>query len=244
MNRPKSHRDSAFTIIEMMVAVFVFSLVLASLFGSWRVMRSGVDGGLRVAAEAQRVRMTAVTIEQALTGAQFFQGNAPLYSFNVDTSGTHGALSFVSNLGDSFPGSGVFNGERVRRVTFTVEPTKESDSSLVMRQNSLLAPAEQVDDPVPIVLARDVSVFQLEFWDSRKGEYAPEWLFTNQLPRIVRFTVGFGAEGKYSKHPKELFTRAVYLPSSGVPGFMQGSTPLPGAPGGGGLVPSPVPPIQ
>ena len=35
------------------------------------------------------------------------------------------------------------------------------------------------------VLARDVTLFSLQFWDREKMEYVPEWLYTNQLPQKV-----------------------------------------------------------
>lgn len=232
----------AFTLVEVMVASFLFALLLTSLYASWQGVRMGVDGGLRVAREAQRARMAGVVLEQALFGAQFFQANAPLYAFLADTSGGFGALSFVSCLGDSFPGAGLYGGERIRRVTFTVDDAANGGRQLVLRQNSILAPPDTVDDPYPIVLASDVSVFQLEFWDPRIGEYAPEWLNTNQLPPIVRVTLGFGAR-KGSSRPPELVTRVVRIASTGVPASLQAGRPLPpgrpGPPGAPGVVPTP-----
>jgi len=97
-------------------------------------------------------------------------------------------------------------------VTFVVDP----DNQLVLRQNSLLAPDDRDFESYPIVLAKEVSVFQLEFWDGRRGEYIPEWLSTNQLPQVVRVTLGFGSQGRYSKRPAELVSRVVRIPSSAV----------------------------
>jgi hypothetical protein len=77
----------------------------------------------------------------------------------------------------------------------------------------------------PIVLAKEVSVFQLEFWDPRKGEYAPEWLVTNQLPLVVRVTLGFGSTGRFAKQPAQLVTRVVRIPSSTVSPVAQGGVP-------------------
>ena len=154
--------------------------------------------------------MAIQTLDQALTGAQLFQGNAALYSFIADTSGSFAALSIATSLSGSFPGNGYFRGERLRRVTFIVD----QDNQLVLRQNSLLAPDDRDFESYPIVLAKEVSVFQLEFWDGRRGEYIPEWLSTNQLPQVVRVTLGFGSQGRYSKRPAELVSRVVRIPSN------------------------------
>ncbi len=214
----------AFTLIEVLVAMFIFAMILTSLYGMWRIITQSSRVTLKLATDAQRSRMAVQSVEQALTGAQLFQANAALYSFVVDTSGSFGALSFATSLSTTFPGSGFFNGERLRRVTFLVD----DNNQLVVRQNSLLSPPEDEFETYPIVLAKDVSVFQLEFWDGRKGEYVPEWLFTNQLPAVVRVTLGLGATGRYAKQPEQLVTRVVRIPSGTVPANAQ--SPGPGAP--------------
>lgn len=193
--------------------MFIFALVMASLYSTWRVVLQSTDAALKLTAQAQRARMAVRSVEQALNGAQLFQANAALYSFVADTSGSFGAISFATSLGESFPGSGYFQGERLRRVTFLVDDNNE----LVLRQNSLLAPPEEEFETYPIVLAKEVSVFQLEFWDPRRGEYIPDWLQTNQLPQRLRVTLGFGQTGRYAKRPEQLVTRVIHIPSSTVP---------------------------
>ena len=84
----------------------------------------------------------------------------------------------------------------------------------------------------PIVLARDVSGFQVEFMDQRRGEFKPEWTQTNSLPALVRVSVGFGRKGRYSSDPAEVVTRIVRIPSAGVAGEAQA-----GPPGGNNLPP-------
>lgn len=209
---------SAFTLIEVLVAMFIFALILTSLYGTWRVLTQSTNAAMELTAQAQRSRMAMQSVEQALTGAQLFQANAALYSFIVDTSGSFGAMSFATSLSRTFPGSGFFNDERLRRVTFLVD----DDNQLVVRQNSLLSPPDQEFETYPIVLAKNVSVFQLEFFDVRKGEYVPEWLLTNQLPAVVRVTLGFGLTGRYAKRPEQLVTRVVRIPSGTVPAGAQG----------------------
>jgi type II secretion system protein J len=216
----RSRSVAGFTLIEVLVATLLFGLVLASLYGTWRVVLTSTDAALRITARSQRARMASVTIDQALTSAQLFQANGSLYSFICDTSGHFAELSFVSTLGDSFPGSGVFGEERVRRVSFLVSPGANGGNDLVMYQNSLLDLPEQTK-PYEIILAHDITAFQLEFWDRRKGEYVPEWLFTNQLPQIVRVTLGLGSDGRYSRKSLEIVSRVVIVPAVSIPPFLQ-----------------------
>ena len=234
--RSRTPRRIAFTLIEVMVAMAVFSLVMLSLYSTWRILSQSTEAALRLTARAQRSRIAIQSLESALMGAQLFQANAPLYSFLVDTSGSYAAISMASMVSEGFPGSGYFNGERLRRITFTVE----NDGDLVLRQNSLLAPAEGEFETHPLVLAREVSAFQLEFWDIQRAEYVPEWLATNRLPQVVRMTVGIGQAGRFSKQPLQRITRVITIPSSAVAAALQvqpipGQPGVPGAPGGPGL---------
>ncbi len=208
---------SAFTLVELLVAIVVFGLVVSILYGTWTLVLRGNESALKLAGEAQRTRMAARTIEDALVSAVYFSQNPSHYSFNVDTSGKFAALSFVGHLGESFPGSGYFDGERVRRVTFLVESGKEGKSELKLYQNSMLAAGLEQDQGLyPLILARDVSQFTLDFFDPQKGEWLQEWIHTNQLPRIVRVTLGIGHGPRGSTVPDELICRIIRLPAVGV----------------------------
>jgi hypothetical protein len=209
------------------VATFVFAIVLASLFGTWRIIARSTERALELTSEAQRTRVALQSLESGLGSAQLFQANAPLYAFLADTSGRFAALSFVATLPDSFPGSGFFEGQRLRRLTLQVEASPDGGSDLVLRQNPVLAPPEVDIDTHPLVLAREVSQFQLEFWDRQAGEFVTEWLRTNQLPLAVRLTLGLGRSGRFSSQPATLVTRTIRLPDNVVGADLQGGAAAP-----------------
>ena len=50
----------------------------------------------------------------------------------------------------------------------------------------------------PIVLAKNVRDFELEFWDNRRNDWTDEWRQTNQLPRLVMFTLRI-ADNEYAR---------------------------------------------
>lgn len=217
----------AFTLIEVLVATFVFAIVLASLFGTWRVIARSTETALRLATEAQRTRLALQLLESSLGSAQIFQRNARLYSFEADTSGNYAALSYVATLPDSFPGSGFFGGQRLRRLTVRVEQSSEGGNDLVLHQIPILAPPDLDLDTHPLVLARNVSLFQVEFWDRQKNEFVGEWLRTNIIPPAVRLTLGFDTANRFSSRPAEWVTRIVRLPDNVVGADLQGGAAAP-----------------
>lgn len=220
--RPPCRRAvRAFTIIEVVVATLVLSLILASLYGTWQIILRSTDRALQVTVNAQRSRMAMRVVEEAIGAAQLFQANPAIYSFVADTSGQFSALSFCANLSESFPGGGYFGPERLRRVSFVVE-SGDSGPELRLYQNSALAPQDSDVATMPIVLARNVTAFQLEYLDPRSLEYAPEWRWTNQLPRMVRASMSFGGT---ATRPAEVVSRAILISSSAVPAGAAGGAP-------------------
>src|SRR5947208_16696389 len=100
-------------------------------------------------------------VREALTFRQLYIENVRYYSFIADTSGDFSALSMVSRLPASFPGSGLFGNQIVRRVSFTVEPGPNGQHQLVLRQTPLLEPPDTKPTPYTTVLAPNVNVFAL-----------------------------------------------------------------------------------
>jgi hypothetical protein len=169
----------------------------------------------------------------------YYVANAGLYSFETDTSSEFAALSFVARLPGSFPGSGYFGDLVVRRVTFTVERNTDGVNELLMTQLPLLQTNVTGQLAEPIVLARQVNLFALEFWDSRANEWVGEWLQTNQLPKLVRFALAFGQDAPTATRRRDVTMRVVSLASSAVqpdwqlPRAVPGGPAGPGTPGGG-----------
>jgi len=241
----------AFTLIEIMLAIAIFSMVLTAIYASWSsILRAARVGG-DAAAEAQRVRLASRTIEDALISSVMFLGNPNrgLYAFEADTSTDFGALSFVARLPGSFPGSGFFGDQVVRRVTFSVEAGRDGVNQLMLRQRPLLQTNVLAEEEHAILLAREVSVFLLEFCQGRGNtvEWVPEWRATNQLPQQVRFALAFGHQRADPSRPKDVAVRTVSLPSVVVPPPLQmgagaaaagvagpGAPGVPGAPAVGG----------
>jgi hypothetical protein len=132
----------------------------------------------------------------------------------TDTSSKFTTVSLAARLPLDFPGSGLFGDNVMRRVSFDVEKDADGKMNLIMNQSPLLAVLDSQNTPYPIVLARDVNIFTLEFWDQQQSEWGVDWLLTNQLPPMVRVTLGCGHSADNPDVPYNLVCRTVVLSSS------------------------------
>ena len=230
-------RRAGFTILEIMLAIGIFMIVLTAIYATWMAILKGTRSGLKAAAEVQRSRIAIRTLEDAFLTTEMFMANMNAYLFVADTSGDFAQVSLAARLPASFPGVGRYGDQVVRRVSFYTEPGKNSTMDLVMTQAPILANTNAGWQPYTLTLARDVTLFQLEFYDLTKKEWVDEWRKTNELPRLVRIALGLGKSAKNPRDPYDLVSTLVALPSVGVGGDLQGAGPAPvggprqGAPG-------------
>ncbi len=214
MSPPDRRRLRAFTLVEILVAMGILSLVLAAIYSSWTSILRASKVGTDAAAAVQRARMAARTIEESLGSTECFAQNQALYGF-VAENGSEAYLSFVARLSKYFPRSGKFGDFDVRRVTFSLESAKDNTSQLVLRQQPILMEMDKDEQEHPLVLAKNAKEFLTEFWDSRLNDWIDEWRNTNQLPTLVRVTIQL-ADNPHSNMARETVTRIVSLPSIAV----------------------------
>jgi len=224
MKQKKNPHCRAFTLIEIMIAVTIFTLVLAAIYSSWTLILRATKVGREAAEQVQRQRIAVQTIENALTCVQSFQASARYYTFIVQ-NGTEPLLSFTARLPDNFPRNGRFGGFNSRRVTFTVEAGPDSEKDLVLRQNPILMDMDEDEQDHPLVLARNVKSFAVECWDTTANDWSKEWDDTNQIPTMARFTLALGrnknGDGFSDAGPELTITRVVAMPSITVPVAVQ-----------------------
>jgi type II secretion system protein J len=229
----------AFTLVEIMIAITILSLVLAAIYSTWTAILRSSKVGLDAAASVQRARVAVRTIEESLASAELFVKNAPYYAF-LANNGSDASLSFVARLDKFFPRSGKFGDLDVRRVTFAVEAAPDSSKELVLRQQPLLMDLDKDEQNHPLVLAKNVKDFQMQFWDNRLNDWADEWTQTNALPRVLMITLKV-ADRADSTRADEVITRIISIPSMPVPPGWQLPMNMGGAlpPGASNNIPPP-----
>jgi hypothetical protein len=214
-----------------MAAILILSLIMLAIHATWMSIVKGTRLGLSAAASVQRSRIAMRTLQDAFLTVQMYAENLRYYFFVADASGDYSAISMVSRLPFNFPGVGRYGDQIVRRVEFFTQPGTNGTAELVMTQVPiLLATNETSIKPYSLVLARDVSIFMLEYWDEKKREWATEWFNTNALPRLVRITLGQGKVAGAISQPQDIVSRIVALPAS-ISAGMQSIQNMPGVPG-------------
>jgi type II secretion system protein J len=217
-------RPPAFTLVEILVAIATLGVVLAAIYSSWTAILRASKVGLEAAAQVQRERIASRTVEEALGTTRSFAADSRHYAFLAE-NGEDAKLSFVAHLPQSFPRGGRFGDFCVRRVEFSLESAPNWGRQLVLRQTPILMDMDEDEHQHPIVLARDVKKFAFEFWDRQKGDWVDDWLQTNQLPQLVRFTLVFGSSDPTKSRIESQITRVTALPSIMVPANVQVSGP-------------------
>ena len=206
-------------MVEVLLAIGIFSFVMIAIYACWSSIMRGTRVGLTAAAEVQRTRVAIRSLEESLGAAVMYADNPLYYGFYADTAGQFAYLSFVARLPESFPGSGLFPGQPLRRVTFSVDDEK----NLLLMQSTLLDISEQ---PYTIKLAPKTKAFALEFYNPRMNEWIPEWIATNALPTMVRVALDFGKK----QEPENVSIRSIPLTAVAI--TRVGGTPQGQVPGG------------
>jgi len=236
-------RQRAFTLIEIMVAIAIFAIVVGAIYATWSLILRASQVGQDAAARIQRQRVAIRTISDAINCIQSFQASMQYYTFYVDNS-DQSLFSFTARLPENFPRSGKFN-TSLRRLTFTLEPgADQNETDLVLRQAPILVDMDEDEQNYPLVLARNVSAFTVECWDTNALDWVTEWDDTNSIPPMIRVSLALSSKPAVVNNniatiggndPNvTLFTTEIAVPSITLPTVVQTGQGAGGGGGGGG----------
>jgi general secretion pathway protein J len=223
--RQKTKRG--FTLVEILLALAIFTMLMGALYATWVLVIRATKVGKGKAAQLQRERISMQTLEDSLTCIQSHQASIDYYLF-ILKNGDQPELSFTAYLPDDFPRSGEFINNTVggvamdyhmRRVTYSLQADESGQGKdLVLRQNPMLMDMSASEQNNPLVLARNVSTFLVECWDTNTTQWDAEWDSTNVIPPLVRVTLAFGDA---NAGPAQVITREVSFPSTTMPTAVQ-----------------------
>ncbi|HTB82743.1 MAG TPA: prepilin-type N-terminal cleavage/methylation domain-containing protein [Candidatus Sulfotelmatobacter sp.] len=219
----KNSRRRAFTLIEIMVALAIFLMVIGVIYATWALVMRATQVGQSAAAQAQRQRVALNTIEDALMCCQSFQASQQYYSF-ICAGGDAPVLSFASRLPAGFPRNTKFEGHDLRRITFSLEADNENfgGKDLVLRQNPVLMDMDEGEQKTPLVLLRNVKLFDVECYDTNQNEWVTDWDNTNAIPPVIRIGIAFGAnENAGNSGDTVSVVRSYTMPAAMMPAAVQ-----------------------
>ena len=216
--KPHASRSTrAFTLLEIMVALGILSLVVIAIYTAWYSIMKGSKVALDAAAVAQRERMTIRTLQDSMLCSCLYTHNAKYYAFYGKLDDEQSTLQFVARLPKSFPRSGKFGDLDLRKLQIEVEPGPNGSKQLVLRQAPVLLGFDEDEINFPLVLARDVKTFLVEYADpNRVGNWITDWIFTNQLPKEARITIELRAPAQSASIHGEKMFGFVCLPGQAV----------------------------
>jgi len=212
----------------------VFSMVIAGIYATWALVMRASQVGQDATAQAQRQRVVLRAIGDALMGVESFQASQQYYWFKL-ANGQEPYLSFVAHLPDTYARDGKFVGAAggrdasSRRVTFSLAAGENGERDLVLRQNPILMDLDKDEQQYPLVLARNVKDFKVEWWGTNSMNEAGwnlDWddSQTNTIPAMLRVHLVLGANlAAGSSAPEFAATRIYTVPSQMMPAVAQPS---------------------
>lgn len=228
---PRAPARLAFTLVELMIAMTIFTLVIGSIYATWALIMRATQVGQDTAAQAQRQRVVLRSIGDALMGIQSFQASQQYYWFKLG-NGDSPFLSFVSRLPDSYARNNKFVGAAQgrdassRRVTFSLLNGTDGERDLILQQSPILMDMDEDEKQFPLVLARNVKEFTIEWWGTNQmneASWSSDWddTQTNTIPRMLRVHLVLGSNTSSKNAPDFAATRIYTVPTEMMPVFVQ-----------------------
>jgi prepilin-type N-terminal cleavage/methylation domain-containing protein len=179
------NKHMGFTLLELLVALAIFSLVSAMAAGTfWSVTKAWNRGGEML----EQLHYGEFTMEQlvtALRGAAWFPSKPSAFGFWLEDSG--GKASWVTS-GTAFlpPDSPWQNG--LHRLSVTVDSV-DGEQGLVVRAWPHVSEDVEERDVEGWLVCPEVEKFSCEWYDFENDDWSQDWEETNSLPKLLRVTL-------------------------------------------------------
>ena len=218
---PRSDRRAGFTLIEVLAALAVGSVVILATAALIHDVARHFDRGTRGAQEAERLTLAVERLAQDFNSARFVgrttEGGASVAFSAEPAKGDKPAK--VTFVGDA----GIMAGPQGQEVvTLTVEPAGEV-TRLVRRRAAWAGPRTRFEDIAPqdaVVLVEGALDITFLFGRVTTGsalEWSDSWIGQTTLPRFVRLILRDRATGADLLGEADFVVRADAPPGCGRP---------------------------
>jgi prepilin-type N-terminal cleavage/methylation domain-containing protein len=205
-------RRRGFTLVEVLLAVTILSLVITAVYSTWSAALMAWRRGSDASEVFQRQRIVMDTLTELAQSVVFYGASPALYAITGTSKPDWGdTVSFVTASDVLLPPSEAIDAG-MRRVTISMEQDDYGRKYLAI----VNAPAVSVDETnitaalQAHVLSMDVSGFYVRYLDPRTNTWGDKWEEANIIPLAMEFTLVFGQQG--DRLPPVVVTRAIDLP--------------------------------
>lgn len=196
----KPFRQAGFTLLELLLALSIFTLVAGMAAGSfWSITRTWN----RANELLENLHYGEFAMDQlvaALRGAAWFSSKPEAFGFWLDDNGGNSdraanEISWVTS-GTAFlpPDSPLKDG--LHRLSVTVEGSRGGGRGLAVRAWPHLAEETDGKDVEPWIVVPDVRGFSCEWYDFEEDGWSQEWEETNSLPKVLKVSLTMEPRGK------------------------------------------------
>lgn len=204
----KKHR-SAFTLLEIMLAVTILGLLVIAVSSTWSAGLRGWKRSYGLAEDFQRQRVVLESLADLMQSMVYWPDARSLYALRGehDRFGS-GSISFVTGSDALLPASEPMAGG-LRRVTIAFERGADGAGALTIQSAPAMRETDRVEERPVSVIARDVTGFVIRYRHPQTGAWKEGWEEPTSLPTGVEFVIEFTKPGE--KEPV-IVSRMVDLP--------------------------------
>ncbi len=173
-------RESGFTLVEILIAIFIFAIVISSVYGSYRATFHIVNGSEFQLDVANRARIVVERLTEDLdsivTGPEgVFLGERHKYADSLGDS-----LSFVSSAHLVLSKTDIYGHFYIQYLS---ELNMETGLLDLYRSEKLLLPGVETGDDTmqKHLICRGLQEFKITYLD-REGNEAEEWQLEESIP--------------------------------------------------------------
>jgi general secretion pathway protein J len=210
IRKPASRR--AFTLLEIMLAVTIMTMVVTVVYSTWNVAFKSWRRSSEITESLQRQRIVMGVLTDLTSSAVYFGSDTKMYGvLGKENSGEGAEVSFVTSSDAALPpGEVALLG--LRRVTLKLDTDSEGRKCLSLANDPAAGLPLGESEEVWHAISYDVTGLDIRYQDARDQNWYESWREDLTLPKAIEYSITFAAADDRSQ--PVTIVRRVDLPSA------------------------------